>query len=174
MQQIKFSQLLSHHNYCKFLSFVAVPASGLNTHLTTSLDWTVFSTNEPLMLWKQQTPVNCAEFKHLNDWSVTTDLFFLTDPLKHSSFVFTASGHWCAESSRFNDVCGVYSSSGIFLYIVAFILPLILAGLPVPAAGMHPHSMRPLLSFTVKTASTTWWAVPDVHQTKCLKFFPKS
>jgi len=52
-------------------------------------------------------------------------------------------------------------SSMISLYIAAFIFPLILTSLPVPAAEKHPHSMMlpPLLPFTDDGGHCAHWGL---------------
>ncbi len=66
-------------------------------------------------------------------------------------------------------------SSGISLYLAAFIFPSIATSRPVPAAEKHPHSMMlPPPCFTVGTVLDRWWAVPGFLHTYCLELRPKS
>ena len=60
-------------------------------------------------------------------------------------------------------------------YIAAFIFPLILTSLPVPAAKKHPHSMMlPSPWFTVNMVLARWWAVSGFLQKWSLAFRPNS
>ncbi len=61
------------------------------------------------------------------------------------------------------------------LYIAAFIFPLILTSLPVPATEKHPHSlMLPPHCCTVRMLLARWWVVPGFLQIWRLPFRPKS
>ena len=57
-------------------------------------------------------------------------------------------------------------SSRICLHLAAFIVPSILASLPVHAAEKHPHSMMlPPPCFMVRMVLDGWWAVIGFRQT---------